>query len=63
MSLPADLAAITKSDHILTDPHVAASYVTDWTRPASRKPGRTCSDDNESAGGHISEETEILGQL
>ena len=50
MSLPAGLAAITKSDHMLTDPDVAASYVTDWIRPASVKPGRTCSDDNESPG-------------
>jgi len=56
MSLPAELAQITKSDHMLTDPDV-----TDRFRPASLKPGRTCSNDNESAGGHISEETEISG--
>jgi hypothetical protein len=29
MGLPADLASITESDHMLTDPDVTASYVTD----------------------------------
>jgi FAD/FMN-containing dehydrogenase len=32
MSLHADLATITGSDQLLTDPNMAASYVTDWVR-------------------------------
>jgi len=55
MGLPADLASITKSDHMFTDTVLNASYVTDWGPVGLPQTRSSCSDGAGSAGSPCSE--------